>query len=120
MLRGSRRLEAIPKDRYPEPREIRDAYFDTFVSILNGKLDIENPQAHRALADALTIARVYLELKKKGSSEKEVVIDDLLADIDDRQYVHCIQRSIEAIIRQYPFKDIICLSGNDTMYLQQT
>jgi hypothetical protein len=29
------------------------------------------------------MARVYLELKKMGISEKEVVIDDLLADLDD-------------------------------------
>ena len=106
MLRGSRRPEAILKDRYSEPREIRDAYFDTFVAILNGKLDIENPQAHRALADALKTARVYLQLKKMDSSEKEAVIDDLLAVLDDRQYVHGSQRSIEAIIRQYPLRDI--------------
>ena len=50
---------------------------------LSRKLDIENPQAHRALSDALTTARVYLELKKIGGSEKEVMIDDLLADLDD-------------------------------------
>ena len=50
---------------------------------LSRKLGIENPQAHRALADALTTARVYLELKKMGSSEKAVEIDDLLADLDD-------------------------------------
>ena len=50
---------------------------------LSRKFGIENPQAHRALADALTTARVYLELKKMGSSEKEVMIDDLLADLDD-------------------------------------
>ena len=50
---------------------------------LSRKLGIENPHAHRALADALTTARVYLRLKEMGSSEKKVVIDDLLSDLDD-------------------------------------
>ncbi len=57
--------------------------FDILVAILSRKVDIENSQAHRALADTLTTARVYLELKKRCSSEKEVMIDDLLADLDN-------------------------------------
>jgi len=50
---------------------------------LSEKLGIENPEAHRALADAITTARVYLKLKEMDKSDKTVVIDDLLADLDN-------------------------------------
>ena len=43
--------------------------------------DIDNPQAHRALADAVTTARVYLKLKELGGVQ-EVSLDDLLSDDD--------------------------------------
>ena len=49
---------------------------------LSKKLGIENPRAHRALADAITTARVYLRLKEMDKSEKTVEIDDLLSDLD--------------------------------------
>ncbi len=45
---------------------------------LSSKLGIENPEAHRALADAITTARVYLGLKERDKSEKKVAVDDLL------------------------------------------
>lgn len=47
------------------------------------KLDLENPRAHRALADAITTARVYLKLKEMDSSVEEVSMDDMLADIEE-------------------------------------
>ena len=50
---------------------------------LSGKLGIKNPQAHRALADAITTARVYLRLKEMDRSEKAVTVDELLSDIDN-------------------------------------
>ena len=50
---------------------------------LSSKLGIENPEAHRALADAITTARVYLRLKEMDTSEKIVAIDDLLSDLDN-------------------------------------
>lgn len=46
------------------------------------KLEIENPQAHRALADAITTARVFLKLKKMAAP-KELSLDDLLSDLDE-------------------------------------
>lgn len=53
------------------------------LEVLSKKLGIENPKAHRALADAITTARVYLRLKEMDSSEKKVMIDDLLSDLDN-------------------------------------
>ena len=46
------------------------------------KLGIENPRAHRALADAITTARVYLKLKEMDGGEVTTV-DDILGDLDD-------------------------------------
>lgn len=43
--------------------------------------DIENPRAHRALADAVTTARLYLKLKELGGVQ-EVSLDDMLNDDD--------------------------------------
>lgn len=44
---------------------------------------IENPQAHRALADALTTARVFLKLRENDTSPAADLpdLDDLLADL---------------------------------------
>lgn len=50
---------------------------------LSEKLSIENPRAHRALADAVTTATVYLKLKEMGGSTAEVSVDDLLSDLDE-------------------------------------
>lgn len=50
---------------------------------LSEKLEIENPRAHRALADAITTARVFLKLRNLGSGENGSSIDDLLADLDE-------------------------------------
>ncbi len=50
---------------------------------LSKKLGIENPEAHRALADAITTARVYLRLKEIDVSENMVVVDDILSDLDN-------------------------------------
>ena len=50
---------------------------------LSSKLRIGNPEAHRALADAITTAKVYLRLKEMDKSEKKVAVDDLLSDLDN-------------------------------------
>ena len=50
---------------------------------LSRKLGIENPESHRALADAITTARVFLKLKEMDKSDKTVGIDNLLADLDN-------------------------------------
>jgi len=58
---------------------------DSGVSLerLSEELGIENPRAHRALADALTTARVFLKLREMDTDERKIEVDDLLADIDD-------------------------------------
>lgn len=50
---------------------------------LGRKLGIENPEAHRALSDATTTARIYLKLKEMDSSNEDLGFDDLLSDIDN-------------------------------------
>lgn len=55
----------------------------TSLETLSHKLGIENTEAHRALADAITTAKVFLKLKKMDTSQKTVDVDDLLTDLDD-------------------------------------
>ena len=50
---------------------------------LSEKLNIDNPQAHRALPDAVTTARVFLKLKEMDGSKDNLSVDDLLSDLDD-------------------------------------
>lgn len=50
---------------------------------LSEKLKIENPQAHRALADAVTTARIFLKLKEMDGGAGNTSVDDLLSDLDD-------------------------------------
>lgn len=52
---------------------------------LSEKLDVVNPQAHRALADALTTAVAYLKIKEMRNKNKEEPLSalDLLSDIDN-------------------------------------
>ena len=47
------------------------------------RLHIENPRAHRALADALTTARIFLKLKEMDTADTSPSLDDLLLDLDD-------------------------------------
>ena len=49
---------------------------------LGRKLGIENPEAHRALSDAITTARIYLKLKEMDSSEN-IALVDMISDIDN-------------------------------------
>ncbi len=52
------------------------------LNILSAKLGIENPCAHRAYADALTTAGIFLKLKEmEGGSSASV--EDMLADLDN-------------------------------------
>ena len=54
------------------------------LGVVSDALQIENPRAHRALADAITTAKVFLKLKEMGGETKEEVsVDDLLADLDE-------------------------------------
>ena len=53
------------------------------LEVLSEKLGISNPRAHRALADAITTAKVYLKLKEMGAGDAGAEIDDILADLDE-------------------------------------
>ena len=50
---------------------------------ISGILGIKNPSAHRALADALTTAKVFLKLKEMDTINEEPSLDDLLDDLDN-------------------------------------
>lgn len=52
------------------------------LEVLSDKLEINNPEAHRALADAITTAKVFLKLKEMDISNSPESIDDLISDID--------------------------------------
>ena len=52
------------------------------LEVLAEKLNIENPRAHRALADAMTTAAVFLKLKEMDDKSDESNVDDLLGDIE--------------------------------------
>ena len=68
-------------EKFKTELEIQDARIS--LEALAEKLDIKNPEAHRALADAITTAKVYLRLKEMDNSEKTVAVDDLLSDLDN-------------------------------------
>ena len=53
------------------------------LELMSNRLGIDNPQAHNALADAVTTARVFLKLKEMDTSEKTVEVDDMLSDLDN-------------------------------------
>lgn len=71
--------------KYAEEFRTRLGLTDTKIALgtLSGKLGIENPEAHRALADAITTARVFLKLKEMDTSVKPASVDDLLSDLDN-------------------------------------
>ncbi len=50
---------------------------------LSEKLEIENPRTHRALADAITTARVFLKLKEMNVGDSNAFAEDLLSDLDE-------------------------------------
>lgn len=50
---------------------------------LAAKLGIENPRAHRAYADALTTAGIFLKLKEMEEGESSTSVEDMLADLDN-------------------------------------
>ena len=68
-------------EKFKTELEIQDARIS--LEALAEKLDIENPKAHRALADAITTAKIYLRLKEMDDHEKTVAVDDLLSDLDN-------------------------------------
>ncbi len=58
-------------------------YSSCSLNDLAEKLGIKNPNAHRALADAVTTAKVYLKLKEMDRGIGTESVDDMLSDIDN-------------------------------------
>lgn len=50
---------------------------------LGKKVGVHNPEAHRALADAVTTARIFLKLKEMDGGSSGASVDDMLDDIDN-------------------------------------
>lgn len=49
---------------------------------LSNRLNVTNPRAHRALADAITTAKVFLELRKMDDGTRTASVEDMLSDLD--------------------------------------
>ncbi len=50
---------------------------------LADKFGVENLQAHRALADAITTARVFLKLKELDDGAENSSVEEMLSDLDE-------------------------------------
>ena len=50
---------------------------------LANKFGVENLRAHRALADAITTAKVFLKLKELDDGNESSSVEDLLSDLDE-------------------------------------
>lgn len=91
MVRAGRYSNIIIENKYFDVMRFADSFKKELgieskkasLEQLAEKLEIENPRAHRALADAITTARVYLELKKRQRSTENAPITDLLDDLDN-------------------------------------
>lgn len=95
MVRAGRYANIIVRNKYFDVMRYADRFRDQLnieggkISLqeLSEKLEIKNPQAHRALGDAVTTARVFLKLKeieRAGSRQEDNrSVRDLLSDLDE-------------------------------------
>ena len=91
MVRAGRYSNTIIENKYFDVMRFADRFKEKLgisagkVSLqeLAEKLGIENPRAHRALADAITTANVFLKLKELAGDERSESIDDLFDDLDN-------------------------------------
>ena len=91
MVRAGRYSNWIIKNKYFDVMRYVDQFKEQLgidarkVSLgeLSEKLEIENPRAHRALADAITTARVFLKLKEMNAGDSNASVEDLLSDLDE-------------------------------------
>ena len=93
MVRAGRYSHRIVENKYFDVMKYAVMFFDK-LSIEKGKksvkleelaekLNVENPRAHRALADAITTAAVFLKLKEMDDTSAKGNVDDILGDIDN-------------------------------------
>ena len=91
MVRAGRYSNIIIENKYFDVMRYADQFKERLgidgkkISLekLAGKLDIENPEAHRALADAITTARVFLKLKEMDDGAPSSSLDDMLSGFED-------------------------------------
>lgn len=91
MVRAGRYSNLIIENKYFDVMRYADRFKDEVgfdsqkVSLgeLAEALNIENPHAHRALADAITTAKIFLKLKSMESGEENITAEDLLSDLED-------------------------------------
>ena len=91
LVRAGRYSNLIIENKYFDVMRYTDRFKDKLgldtqkvsLSELAEVLNIENPQAHRALSDAITTARIFLKLKSMEKGEEIITAEDLLSDLDD-------------------------------------
>ena len=92
MVRAGRYSHRIVENKYFDVMKYAVMFFEKLdikkdkkavkLELLAEKLNVKNPRAHRALADAMTTAAVFLKLKEMDDRSSESNVDDLLGDIE--------------------------------------
>lgn len=91
MVRAGRYSHILIENRYFDVMRFAEDFRDRLglgpkkfsLEDLAEKLEIANPRAHRALADAITTARAFIELKKLAAAASPASAEDLFADLDN-------------------------------------
>lgn len=91
LVRAGRYSHAIIENKYFDVMRYADKFREQLgldgdkcsLGHLSQKLGVKNPRAHRALADAITTAQVFLKLKELDEGAVHTSVDDMLVDIDD-------------------------------------
>ena len=85
LVRAGRYSRRIISNKYFDVMQMAQNIFGQNMNLeeLSNDLQIENSQAHRALADAITTARVYLELLNKTDDSTEETLEDFLSGLEN-------------------------------------
>ena len=91
MVRAGRYSNIIIENKYFDVMRYADQFKERLgidgkkISLeeLSDKLGVQNPEAHRALADAITTARVFLKLKEMDDGAASSSLDDMLSGFED-------------------------------------
>ncbi len=91
MVRAGRYSNIVIENKYFDVMRYADQFKERLgivskkISLeeLSDKLDIQNPKAHRALADAITTARIFLKLKEMDDGATGQSLDDMLSGFED-------------------------------------
>ena len=92
LIRAGRYSNIIIKNMYFDVMRYSDNFKDQLgidrskkcsLEKLAKALEIENPKAHRALADAITTAKVFLKLKEMDTESDRSSLDDMLSAFDE-------------------------------------